>query len=137
MDTSTANESIEYYKAYEEYSKTLRTWFVAYGIGAPAIFLTNETAAHALRSVSDVRCIVVPFLVGVMLQVALASVNKVAMWVLYFGGKSSQFKKTQRYKLFNRLSAQFWIDISIDIVTMLSFSYATWRVIMVVVSSAK
>ncbi len=37
-----------YYKVYEEYSKTLRTWFVAYGIGAPVLVLNNDELRRAV-----------------------------------------------------------------------------------------
>jgi len=48
-------EREEYFKAYEEYSKVLRTWFVAYGIGGPVLLLTNETLAKAIKASGQVR----------------------------------------------------------------------------------
>ena len=48
-----ADEIEELYKAYEEHAKTLRTWLVAYGIGAPVVFLTNEQLSK--RLLADLR----------------------------------------------------------------------------------
>ena len=130
MDVKATDDSTEYYKVYEEYSKTLRTWFVAYGIGAPVLFISNDTAAKAFKNVGDIKIAVFLFLLGVAIQVALALINKVAMWTLYFGEKSPEFKKTFRYKSFNWLSSQFRIDVVADIATMVLFAYATWQIIV-------
>ena len=34
-----------YFRAYEEYSKLIRTWLVAYGVGAPVLLFTNDRLA--------------------------------------------------------------------------------------------
>jgi hypothetical protein len=40
-----------YFKVYEEHMKTLRAWFVAYGIGGPVLFVTlKEFAATVIAS---------------------------------------------------------------------------------------
>jgi hypothetical protein len=35
-------DAVGTFQAYAEYNKTLRTWFVAFGIGGPALFLVND-----------------------------------------------------------------------------------------------
>ncbi len=70
----------EYFAAYEEYSKVLRTWFVAYGIGGPVLLLTNEALAKAIKTSGQGRGLAALFLIGVGLQVVLAAMNKFSMW---------------------------------------------------------
>jgi hypothetical protein len=33
------------FEAYSDYSKTLRMWFVAYGMGGPILFVSNKDMA--------------------------------------------------------------------------------------------
>ena len=73
-------EREEYFKAYEEYSKVLRTWFVAYGIGGPVLLLTNQTLAKAIKASGQGKSLAALFLAGVALQVVLAALNKFSMW---------------------------------------------------------
>ncbi len=81
-DLQAPNLSTDYYKAYEEHSKVLRTWLVAYGIGAPVLFLTNETLAAKLAGSAVAGRVAALFLVGVAAQVLLAAFNKTVMWVI-------------------------------------------------------
>ena len=116
----------EYFKAYAELSKTLRTWLVAYGIGAPIALLTNETFAVAIRRSGQSRCIAGFFLFGVAAQVVLAAVNKTSMWALYYGETQSDFKNKRRYKLAHVISEHYWPDLSLDVAAMVAFGVATW-----------
>jgi len=127
----TAQES--YLSAYSEYSKTIRTWFVAYGIGAPALLLTNADLARALRGSGHVREIALLFLIGVGLQVALAAANKASMWGNYYGETKLSFKKTKRYAVGYWFSEQYWIDLSVDLLSFAAFALATSWVFLVVV----
>jgi hypothetical protein len=77
------SEKSEYYTAYEHYSGVLRTWLVAYGIGAPVVVLTNESLWQTLRTNGDSSAIGVLFMSGVALQVLLAALNKAIMWGSY------------------------------------------------------
>src|SRR5713101_4478781 len=73
-----------FYKAYEEHSRTLRAWLVAYGIGGPVLMLTNDHISLTLSGSGHARTIAILFLGGVVLQVLLTAVNKTAMWICYF-----------------------------------------------------
>lgn len=61
------------------------TWLVAYGIGAPVLFLTQSGVADALRKTGAARSIALTFLVGVSVQVLSALLYKTTMWQLYMG----------------------------------------------------
>ena len=54
-----------FYKVYEEYSKALRTWFVAFGIGGPVLFLTQQDVSNKIVESGNARTIVLLFLIGV------------------------------------------------------------------------
>lgn len=123
-----ADVAKEYFKVYEEYSKELRTWFVAYGIGAPALILTNDTISKAIKAAGASKCIAAFFLIGVSLQISLAVINKVAMWGMYYGAVESAFQTTRSYKFADWIADQFWIDILIDIITLISFAGGTWKI---------
>ena len=58
----------------------LRVWLIAYCIGGPAIFLTNEAAGKTLFSCGSGRIVAYAFLGGVAVQVVLALLYKSAMW---------------------------------------------------------
>jgi hypothetical protein len=57
------------FSAYSEYNKTLRTWLVAFGIGGPALFMTNDGIAKRLVATGELRMVVVLFLIGAGVQV--------------------------------------------------------------------
>ncbi len=41
-EDDSSDNSEELYAVYEGYAQTLRTWFVAYGIGGPVLFLSSD-----------------------------------------------------------------------------------------------
>ena len=116
----------KYFDTYIEYAKILRTWLVAYGIGAPALILTNEKLTVKLLGNPDIKYFGIAFLSGVLLQVFLAFLNKTIMWCCYYGEEvDTDFQKTYRYQTAYLISSQYWIDIIIDVVTICVFGYAT------------
>ncbi len=121
-----ATDREEYFKAYEEYSKVLRTWFVAYGIGGPVLLLTNEALAKAVKISGQGKSLAALFLIAVALQVVLAALNKFSMWGIYFGEFKQAFKSTLRYRICQWFSDAFWIDLLIDVLTLSLFAIATW-----------
>jgi hypothetical protein len=120
------NRADEYFKAYAELSRTLRTWLVAYGIGAPIALLTNEAFAEAIRKSGQSKYIAGAFLAGVAGQVVLATVNKVSMWALYYGETQAKFKETTRYCAAHWLSERYWLDLLLDLGALAAFVWASW-----------
>lgn len=41
-DDFDAHQKLEHFNNYADYSRTLRAWLVAYGIGGPVLFVTNK-----------------------------------------------------------------------------------------------
>ncbi|NIM49041.1 MAG: hypothetical protein GTO22_07250 [Gemmatimonadales bacterium] len=124
----------EYYRAYEGHSRTLKTWLVAYGIGAPVLLLTNETLWRAVAASGESQRIGLFFLAGVALQVIVAAVNKVLMWASYFGQINPAFRGSRIHGLVAWLRTKFWVDLLVDAVSMLLFVVATYRVFMILTS---
>ena len=122
-----SGQAAEFYKAYEDYSRTLRTWLVAYGIGGPVLMLTNDRVARSLLESGHARFIAALFLAGVVLQVALAAVNKTAMWILYFADDDEELAGKWWCRAAQWLSRQLWIDLLLDLGSLTAFAIATWH----------
>jgi hypothetical protein len=123
-----------YYKAYEEYSKTLRTWLVAYGIGAPALLLSSDGLRKAIVDAGAAPAVGALFLIGVGLQVTIAAINKSTMWAMYYLEDVAPPVEGQEPwwgKLAVWLSEQFWIDLLIDVGTGAMFILATAKIFWV------
>jgi hypothetical protein len=122
------------FEAYEEYSKTVRTWLVAYGIGAPVLFLTNEALARTLWKSGQAPRVAFFFLAGVVLQVGLAMLNKNVMWMCYYAEENDKFKAKKAVHFADWLSRQYWIDVVVDFGTLTLFASATWRAFEILTS---
>ena len=112
---------------YSEYNRILRSWFVAFGIGGPVIFLVNDAVRHKLASSGEMKLVVILFIIGAAAQVIISFINKVINWYLY-RGKDEGFKNTSRYKSSKIISNWFWLDIFADVVTFIVFGIAVWKV---------
>lgn len=120
-----------YYAAYETHSSVLRTWLVAYGVGAPVLVLTNENVWILLRQSGESRFIAGCFLLGVVLQVIIAALNKALMWSSYYAEEHAEYADTRRYRLTAVLRGQFWMDFLADIAAILLFAAATYRMFVI------
>jgi hypothetical protein len=125
-----------FYAAYDHYSKLLRTWLVAYGIGGPVLLLNSESLLEKLSKSGSAKSVAVLFLSGVALQVLLAIVNKAAMWVCYYGEMYPEYCSKKRYKCCDWLSEQFWIDLLVDIASIILFTLATLEVFNIVTGAS-
>ena len=81
---SNSRDPEPYYKAYEEYAKSLRTWFVAFGIGVPVFLLSNNEVWKALAETGRLPFITLLFLFGLTIQVVGAIINKYGNWQLFY-----------------------------------------------------
>ena len=119
--------------SYVEFAKTLRTWFVAYGIGAPVLALNQESLRNALTSSGSAKQIAWCFLAGVGVQILAAFTYKVAMWYLYMGELDPEFCATRRYRISEMVSVALWLEVLFDAGTLGLFAWATFRVLDVLV----
>jgi len=120
-----------YYTAYEKHSSVLRVWLAAYGVGAPVLVLTNEHVWSLLRQSGESRFIAGCFLLGVVLQVIIAALNKALMWSSYYAEEHVDYVETRRYRITAALRGQFWIDFLADLIAILLFATATYRMFVI------
>jgi hypothetical protein len=119
-------ESDVNFTAYQWHANTLRTWFVAYGIGAPVLFLTQEKVWAKFSQSDYCGAVAGLFLTGVGLQVLLAMLNKTIMWLLYFGSLEPETRAGRWWHLAaDRVSEWIWLDILVDLVSFAAFAAAT------------
>ena len=131
-----ATQAEEYLQAYGEHARILRSWLVAYGIGAPVLLMTNDAFAAAVQDSKNARLIAGCFLTGVALQVLVSAVNKASMWGLYYGETTSSFKNAVPYRIAHWLSERYWTDLLVDVVTMGLFVLATLKAFFAVIRAA-
>jgi hypothetical protein len=144
-----------HYKVYEEHMKTLRAWFVAYGVGGPVLFVTQQDFAATLVDSGLSQVVGVLFLVGVLLQALVALFNKWVNWGLYYfdeddmeavsvvdtvetsGDAVDTVTKPQGLQRFcESYSGKVWIDIIADLATLALFAIATVLVLIEVSKGA-
>jgi len=114
------------WEAYAEWSKHLRTWLVAYGIGAPILFLSRKEVWEIVAASPKRRIITILFLGGVAAQVALATINKWSSWGYYSIEQwSASYAGAWWAPLARWLVSQFWMDVLIDLLTLGAFIAAT------------
>jgi hypothetical protein len=124
-----------HFQNYAEYSKTLRSWLVAYGIGGPVLFLTNKDAPRKISESPHLSLIITLFVAGVALQIFLAFINKWAAWHMYKGAYQITYQKTIAYRVWDWINKQSWIDFLVDFGALVSFSVATWLVLKVLLAA--
>jgi len=125
------NASLEqasgYFGNYAEYNKLLRTWFVAFGIGGPALLYTRP---ELLEKLSDLHrsWVIWAFLAGSGIQVFLAALNKYLSWQEYRFLTLKAANPDRRRSWIERsgawISGQFWIDVLFDLSSMALFGYS-------------
>lgn len=120
---------------YIEYNRILRSWFVAFGVGGPALFLINANIGTTLAAKGELRYVSTLFLVGAFCQVAGAMTNKICNWYVYRGATDKLYQKKWWYAVCKSLVRQFWVDITLDLLTILAFGFATWDLLTVFVTN--
>ncbi|MEW6688062.1 MAG: hypothetical protein AB1452_03115 [Pseudomonadota bacterium] len=119
------------FSTYLEYNKVLRTWFVAFGVGGPALFLVNEKIAQHLAKAGLLREVAALFLIGAAAQVLGAFLNKVSNWYVYMGGYQARVRATWQYRLSAWFTEALWFDIAVDVITIACFGAAAWKMLTI------
>ena len=123
-----STERDKLFETYAEHTRILRTWLVAYGVGGPVLILTNDTVFAEISKSVNAPCVAILFGIGVAAQVAIALINKVSIWVVYYGEEHESFRATRCYKIADGVSRQFWIDAGADVISIGTFAWATGNV---------
>jgi len=116
-----------YYSVYAEHARTLRTWLVAYGVGGPVLFLTQDTISQKITASGGARGIVCLFLGGVAAQILVSLINKWSQWGLYAATVG-----TRAHSFARRVASWCLNDIIGDALSIVLFGWATLWVVLVV-----
>jgi hypothetical protein len=128
-DSYDSSEKSDYLASYSEYSKSLRTWILGYGIGGPVLLFTNNSLLEIISVYPFRNLIVYLFLSGVAIQVLLAFVNKWCAWYMYRGSLDSPYRKGRGYRFWCEINSWNKLDLLIDLVAIGVFSAATWMIL--------
>lgn len=118
-----------YNEPYTYYHKSLRLWFLAYGIGAPVFLVQFPQALETLRALDLLRPITVLFLAGVAIQVLSAVIYKSAMWYLYLWELGRLPKADWRIRVSGSVTNAFWLELTFDGSTIVLYGAASWLTI--------
>jgi hypothetical protein len=132
--SSKSRDDSGFFAPYSDFAKALRTWFIAYGIGAPAFVLSNESVSKRVLASGCAREIAYLFLAGVTLQIIETLLYKAAMWQLYAGELDPHHKRTRRHSAAEFVSNSFALELSIDLGTLALFATATIKLLLVVLA---
>lgn len=123
-----------FYEAYSGFAKTLRTWLIAFGVGAPIIFFQSPEAWAALGKNGAVRPFVYCFLIGIAIQVFCSLLFKTAMWYLYMSELGEIQEDAWQFTASQWVSTAYWLELFLDVATISLFTYATFRAVQTVVA---
>lgn len=119
-----------YVEAYQRFATNLRAWLIAYGIGAPVLFASQDAFSSLLANTSAIAPVIYAFLAGMAVQVFAAFLYKATMWYIMWGALNEQFKLTRRYKLSNWVSEQLWLELLFDLASIGAFAWATTKILI-------
>ena len=91
----------------------------------------NEKIAQKLAETGNLKLVAVFFLLGAAAQVVGAFLNKTANWYVYMSEAVATFRPLWQTRLARWYVEQFWIDIVLDVGSMLLFGLAAWRLLTV------
>lgn len=89
--------------------------------------LTNKEIAKTLSDSNNAKFVAALFIIGVVLQVLLAAINKTCMWICYYCEENEEAEGCWWSSFAYTISNQFWIDLLLDLGTVIAFTVATWH----------
>ncbi len=123
------DKSIDYsYQSYRDYSNNLRVWYMAFGFGLPTFILADSELLKFLRESGSLATLIWLIGVGVVSQVLLTILNKRINWYCYKFQSDHEYceKNPHKFKFYSELSNHFWIDTTLDFITLGCFGYSLW-----------
>ena len=122
-----------FYEPYSHFSRTLRAWLVAYGIGGPVLIASQDTLSTAILKSGAGMSITVLFLVGVSVQIAAALLYKYSMGIIYASELDPSIEESFRFKAADWISEAFLMELIFDVASITCFVIATFKILSVVV----
>ena len=125
----------DYKEAYRIHATALRNWFVVYGIGGPALLLSNDSVFKKAQDTGITETIGGCFLLGAACQVVLSLIDKYADWVCYVRASSAVAAgaRTRTQRIADWWLEFDWPSMLLDLTTMGTFGYATCTLFVTIV----
>lgn len=120
-------EAQGYYQNYAEYNRTLRAWFVVFGVGGPATLIVNRDLTAGLAEAGTLAYVVALFLIGAGAQVLIALVNKSASWYAYAAELHPEQAGTSTHRFWLWVNQQYILDVVMDLTSIIAFALAIWE----------
>jgi len=121
----------DYYETYAEYARTLRNWFVAYGIGGPLLLVTDAPVAQRLGQSAAFNWVIYLFLFAILVQLLLVVQNKWVSWAMHSGATDPERQAAGWYETADWLHAKFGIDVACDLLSAAALLTATLLALVV------
>jgi len=118
-----------FYEPYAHFSRTLRAWLVAYGVGVPVLLVSQQFIAKAIIKAGTGGLITWLFLIGVAIQVLAALLYKYSMAYLYSSEVEPELNNTWHVKAAEWLSNAIWLEALFDIAAIVLFVWGTFLVV--------
>jgi len=122
-----------FYEPYSHFSRTLRAWLVAYGIGGPVLIASQDHLSKAILESGAGFAVTALFLTGVAVQIVASLLYKYSMGIIYSSELDPTIEKTAYYKVADWISDAFLLEFVFDIVSIGCFVIATYKVLAVVI----
>ena len=119
-----------YLEIYASFSRNLRGWLIAFGVGAPVLLVSQESVATRLSASPRFEFIVWTFFVGLTSQILAVFFYKMTLGGLYLG-EEGQYSKDGRWWKFCYWSyRQQWLELIPDVVTLVAYAVAVYMVVV-------
>lgn len=114
----------EYFEQYWRYCAAVRNWLVGFGVGSCILLVSEKSGIFKDVSHEKKGNILIWLMIGIVVQIVLALVNKYIHWCVYWGMESKEFRKSIWYRAANRVSRWFLIDVCADVFSIVAFIIA-------------
>lgn len=121
-----------FYEAYSRFSRTLRAWLVAYGVGVPVLLVSQAMIARAIIRAGTGGLITWVFLGGVAIQVLAALLYKYSMAYLYSAEVDPGLNGTRRVRVAEWLANATWLEALFDAASIALFIWGTFLAVAAV-----
>lgn len=124
----------DYYEPYTYFSRTVRMWMVAYAIGAPVLFVSQEYVSEKISGSGEAFLITMLFLSALCIQIGSALIYKYALWFLHLGVDDANIQNSKGFLISNWLIKRLWPTVLFDISSVALFVLATYKVLIACIS---
>lgn len=120
-----------FFTPYLEHTRTLRTWFVAYGVGGPLLFATQKNLIEKLIDYGCIKVVVILMLVATLIQTVSTWLYKATTYQFYLSEIDQFYYSTWIHKCSIKISKHYyWVIPLADFLTILLLLIATVMVFL-------